>query len=611
VRGARELVEQILHLLARQRIVRLHRGVTRHGRGHAPQRVVDARAGRQALEIRGHGAQRLLGAIPVEECGHRDHAQAAAAEVLDFEAETAERGMVHEQCLVLARREVEHDRRQQALRFERAAREPFRDLLEENPLVRDVLVHDRDALIVDRDDERVAELAERRHPVQQVGDNGLASRGRRARWCRTAGVSRRGRGPVGLNTCDGRPRASRGEHRYRRPRHAERQAGRLRQIGVGDGRKDDLRCRRVAERIDDRAAQDLVDQALIEESHFRLGRMNVHVHAIGRQLDEEVHLGAAFLDRRDAVGLLNRVSDRAIAHHAAVDEHVLRSAHGPLLAERRDETAHGHARGVLGDGHEVRAVAVDLVEALLHRARRRRLEQPAVAALEPEADLRIAERDLRDEARHLRRFGRVRLEEFPPRGQVEEDLADLDERAFRRTARPDVQRTSTLDAHLRAGERSTRARAQAETRDRRNRRQRLAAEAERVDGREIGGRRDLARRVPLDRQLRVLGRHPLAVVFDEHKLLAAELDGDADAPCARVDGVLDELLDDRGRSLDDLAGGNLVRQLERQPADARHSHSIHRNHHIMAAVITVMKARIHQNCPASPPGQCGSATFIP
>ena len=44
---------------------------------------------------------------------------------------------------------------------------------------------------------------------------------------------------------------------------------------------------------------------------------------------------------------------------------------------------------------------------------------------------------------------------------------------------------------------------------------------------------DLARRVPLDRQPRVLRLHPLAVVFDANQLLAAELDRDRDAASRR------------------------------------------------------------------------------
>ena len=48
------------------------------------------------------------------------------------------------------------------------------------------------------------------------------------------------------------------------------------------------------------------------------------------------------------------------------------------------------------------------------------------------------------------------------------------------------------------------------------------------------------------------------VVDDLDQLDAAALDRDADAGRAGVEGVLDELLDDGDRSLDDLSGGDLA-----------------------------------------------------
>ena len=39
---------------------------------------------------------------------------------------------------------------------------------------------------------------------------------------------------------------------------------------------------------------------------------------------------------------------------------------------------------------------------------------------------------------------------------------------------------------------------------------------------------------------------------------------------ARVDGVFDQLLDDRGRALDHFAGGNLIGEIVGQPRDATH-----------------------------------------
>jgi len=42
---------------------------------------------------------------------------------------------------------------------------------------------------------------------------------------------------------------------------------------------------------------------------------------------------------------------------------------------------------------------------------------------------------------------------------------------------------------------------------------------------------------------------------------------DLQAACAGVDGVFDQFLDDRCRAFDDLAGGDLVRQLGGETGD--------------------------------------------
>ena len=88
----------------------------------------------------------------------------------------------------------------------------------------------------------------------------------------------------------------------------------------------------MPERVNDRAAQHFVHQSLIEESHLGFGRMDVDVDAIGCDLDEEVDLGAALLDRRDHVRRLDRMRDRAISDDATIDEDMLGAAHWSLFA---------------------------------------------------------------------------------------------------------------------------------------------------------------------------------------------------------------------------------------------------------------------------------------
>ena len=187
-----------------------------------------------------------------------------------------------------------------------------------------------------------------------------------------------------------------------------------------------------------------------------------------------------------------------------------------------------------------------------------------------EADLRITQRELRHESRELRRFGGVRLQELPSRRQVVEHVGDLHHRALRTAGFDDRLDDPGIDAYLGAALGATRSRPQAEMRHRGDRRQRFTAKAERDDRAEIVGVANLARRMALEAEPRIVRIHPDAVVFDANQLLAAVLGGDGDARGLRIDGVFDQLLDDRGRPFDHFAGGDLVGEILRQPADASH-----------------------------------------
>jgi hypothetical protein len=107
-------------------------------------------------------------------------------------------------------------------------------------------------------------------------------------------------------------------------------------------------------------------------------------------------------------------------------------------------------------------------------------------------------------------------------------------------------------------------------RHRGDRRQRLAAEPERHDRSKVLGPPDLAGRMPLERKTRIVGLHAFPIVLDPDLFLPAKLEMDAYAARTGVNGVLDELLDDRRGTLDDLAGGDLVRKVRGQPGNLSH-----------------------------------------
>ena len=95
------------------------------------------------------------------------------------------------------------------------------------------------------------------------------------------------------------------------------------------------------------APHDLVHERLIAEPDLGLRRVHVDVERVGRHLDEQVHLRAALLDRRLAVGVDDRVRDRPVLHDAPVDEDVLRPARRPLLGQRGDVAGEPEPAGLL------------------------------------------------------------------------------------------------------------------------------------------------------------------------------------------------------------------------------------------------------------------------
>ena len=62
----------------------------------------------------------------------------------------------------------------------------------------------------------------------------------------------------------------------------------------------------------------------------------------------------------------------------------------------------------------------------------------------------------------------------------------------------------------------------------------------------------------------------MTVVADLDALASAIFEEHVDRARAGIDGVLDELFDDGGGTLDDFTGGDLVDQLGRQEMDAGH-----------------------------------------
>ena len=79
-----------------------------------------------------------------------------------------------------------------------------------------------------------------------------------------------------------------------------------------------------------------------------------------------------------------------------------------------------------------------------------------------------------------------------------------------------------------------------------------------MEGEKVVGLPDLRRGMPLEGQARISLRHAGAVVDDLDRRSPCISHHHTDVACTGINGVLHQLLDDRGGALNDLASGNLV-----------------------------------------------------
>ena len=178
--------------------------------------------------------------------------------------------------------------------------------------------------------------------------------------------------------------------------------------------------------------------------------------------------------------------------------------------------------------------------------------------MEGEVDVRIYEYDPLEGGQYIAEFGGIGLQELPSSGHVEEEVLDLEVtahgtgygllRLHLRTCNPDtgtylILFTARLQRHMCHGG---------------DRGQSLTTESHRVKGEEVVGLCDLRGSMTLERQSGICLRHALAVVdhLDEGTSCIQHHHMDGRGTC--IHGVLDQLLDDGSRSLDDLTSSNLI-----------------------------------------------------
>ncbi len=403
-----------------------------------------------------------------------------------------------------------------------------------------VLVNDPEPLVVGGEDERIAQLAQRLQRGQRVqgffgtvdcigrvsaerrcgrrfisnrdaeiGECQAAGRFRRHRRAqREAGCVRGGRIGVGLRML---PR--REDRVARRPRHGayvqqQRRAG-MRRGGQRTGETG--RRPRGHQRSSHGVADEVVYEPRLPEAHLGFGRMHIHIDLLRRHLQEEQHHRERGWRNDIAVGLSQRMQHHPVAHQAMVDEDVDRVAVQLLQLRLGDEPRNAQKSGVgrrvillalpgrrlgqagarevhLRRGREhqrCRVAAKDLEQPVAGRGHRRRDQQRLGRRMQFKVPLRMRQRIVRHQRGNVGQLGLLGLEEFAPRRRVVEQVADRDGGARRRAGIFHAQYFAAGDLDLRARVFVRGMGFQRQTRDAGNRRQRLAAEAERPDLQQI------------------------------------------------------------------------------------------------------------------------------
>ena len=429
--------------------------------------------------------------------------------------------------LQLLGREIQRHRKQQALPARFTAGQLGHGLLVQDALVSRVLVHDYHALRRLEHDVRVEELEQSR------GSRLLLLPGREQHFLR--------------RLCPGSlpsdaPLLRRG--------FLDREPGsRLRHRGRGRDRRETLTHGFL---------HSALHQPLVAEAHLQLRRMHVHIHAVAGDSDRQEQRGTH--SRRDgrAIPGLGSPHEEVIAKRPAVHEEMRLAAAGSRVGGTLHQPAHRHVARVVFDRDELfgEVAAEQCRDPLRDAGLARSVEQRTAVAREAERHVEAREREHGQGLDGGTGLAAPGAQELPASGRVGE------EPPHRRGGPPRAGHVihpvepPSLDADSRATVR--RGRLELERGHRGDGSERLPPEPVGRHADQIRRGPDLGRRVPVHGQHRILTIHSRTIVAHADHGAAAVLQLDRDGRGPRVERILDQLLHDRCRSLDDLTGRDLV-----------------------------------------------------
>ena len=310
---------------------------------------------------------------------------------------------------------------------------------------------------------------------------------------------------------------------------------------------------------------ELMHRAGIAEAHFDLGRVHVHIHAKGVQLQEQ-HIGRMAAAVEDVgVGLADGVGDQLVAHEAAVHVKKLGVPVAAGVGRQGGEAVHPEqARFGLhraGRGQEV--VAEQGAHAGFAGARGQAVaDAPVVGELQ--GHVGPGQGHAPEDIVAMGKFGALALQKLAPGRGVEIQVGHIHHAAVVEGGGGQLPRVG-IDAPGVGG--AVGAAGDAQTRDGGDGGQGFASEAHGADPLQIVQAGDLAGGVALQGQGQLILGDAAAIIGHPDAPHAALLKLHLDGGGAGVHGVFQHLLEHRSGALHHLAGGDLVDQVVRQQVD--------------------------------------------
>ena len=296
--------------------------------------------------------------------------------------------------------------------------------------------------------------------------------------------------------------------------------------------------------------------------------MNVDVHGLRGNSEEEDRQWKATARENVAIGLAHGVSEQLVPNGSTIDIKMNRVAVGaagfgtrdiglyvsralfPLDADQGTRLAFTEDRRDPFSG--IRCLRPD------HRF--------AIIALDFEAGRREGHGKASQPVDGMAPLGSGLLEKFAPGWNPAKKVGDFDPGSLRTAGFALHDNFAGLDANFMARRSPGQAGQQPHARHRGDGGERFAPEAKTYDSSEVVKGRDLARGMTAQGHPRFLGFHPGSIVGDRYQARPAVSYFDPDTPSPGVEGILHKFFEHRRGSLDDLSCCDLVHEFAGQKA---------------------------------------------